>query len=71
MQIAQYNSNFEMKQTVEKVYFAFVTFVNRPTLFENLEQLLEVDGLITELYDQYADNIGEFKNVDDDPEKCK
>lgn len=51
-------SNFDeeiviLRETLRKLYFAYFEFVDRPQVFDNLTQLIEVDSLHNEMYEQH------------------
>lgn len=49
------NQQYQMVPTYKKLYFAYVTFVDRPDAFDNADQLNEADRLHTKLFDQNPD----------------
>lgn len=51
--IAQFNENYLIRENLEKLHFAFFTFVDRPNMFDDVEQLDEVDRLHIQLYSSY------------------
>lgn len=58
----EFSSLFE--QTMLKLYFAFIKFVDRPHVFDQTEQLIEVDRVHSLLAEQFPENFINFIGVD-------
>lgn len=49
--ISRYGSNYRLNGLKHKIFHAFFTFVNRPELFDNMNELEQVDRLFIQLYE--------------------
>lgn len=65
--MARYECDDRTRDILQKLFIAFFTFANRPHLFNDIEQLNQVDELHTALYKQnpyYFNNIKYSANRD-------
>lgn len=51
--IARYNTMYEIGKGLEELHFSYFIIVNRPTVFDDLKLLNEVDQLHVEFYENY------------------
>lgn len=62
MKIGRYAENSEMRKIIDKVYFAYFTFVDRPQIFDEVNELNEVDQLHTQLFNQDPNYYNQYKS---------
>lgn len=53
LNLIRYQPSSELQKTLQKLYFAYFTFVDRPSLFDDSKQLNEVDRLHIEFYESF------------------
>lgn len=52
LKMVQYSVNYDLRSPLTKLRFAYYKFVDRPEIFNNSDQLKEVDQLHIELYEK-------------------
>lgn len=62
--IAGQDARSDMKMAFTKLYFAYFTFVDRPDMFDDADQLNEVDRLHTKLFNQNSMDVVHYKGFD-------
>lgn len=50
----------DLKLLFKRIYFAYFTFINRPSAFNDAEQLNEVDRLHMKFFDSNSDDLDFF-----------